>query len=263
MARFCKICNKKLSFFYRKPICKHCISTKYDMWLVDQKILELPNRSDDDITQLTTFGVEKILPLYYKLLEEYISDNLMTEDEIIALERVSRLLKLTPQQSKHDEIILPHKVKNYINENNELPTVNEDSFKQMNMRLSDDEEYFCSGSCDLYELGKQSEYVRGSRGVSIFGVSGIGRVQGQRVSHTVQRLKSKGDFVMTNKRFYYMPNAYGSVIKLDILKIVKYDYDDEFLIIYKSGRQKPHLFFMSIGMIKVCKIGIDFIVNVQ
>ena len=259
MAKFCKICEQKLGFLYRKSICKHCISTKYDVWLIGNKILELPNRSDDEIIQLTAFGVEKILPLYYKLLEEYISDNLMTEDEIIALERVSRLLELSPQQNKHDEIILPHKVKNYIDKNNELPTVNQDNFEKMNMRLIDDEKYFCSGTCHLYELGKQSEYVAGSRGVSIFGVRGIGRVQGQRVSHTVQRLKSEGDFVMTDKRFYYMPNAYGSVIKLDILKIIKYDYDDEFLIIYKSGRQKPHLFFMSIGDIKICKIGMDFI----
>lgn len=259
MARFCKLCNQKLSFFYRKPICKHCVSTKYDVWFTKKKILELPNSSDEEITQLTTFGIEKILPLYYKLLEEYISDNLMTEDEIIALDRVSRLLKLTPLQSKHDEIILPHKIQNYINENDTLPVVSADHFKQMNMRISDDEKYFCCGFCHLYELGKQSEYIRGSRGVSVFGVRGIGRVEGQRVSHTVQRLKSKGDFVMTDKRFYYMPNTYGSVIKLDVLKIIKYDYDDEFLIIYKSGRQKPYLFFMNIGDIKICKIGMDFI----
>ena len=64
---------------------------------------------------------------------------------------------------------------------------------------------------------------------------------------------------MTDKRFYYIPNTYGSVIKLDILKIIKYDYDDEFLVIYKPGRQKPYLLAMSIGNIKICKIGMDFI----
>ena len=99
MARFCKICKQKLGFFYRKPICKHCISTKYNVWFINKKILDLPNKSDAEIIQLVTFGTEKILPLYYKLLEEYISDNLMTEDEIIALDRVSRLLKLTPRTS--------------------------------------------------------------------------------------------------------------------------------------------------------------------
>jgi len=259
MTRFCIICNKKHSFFYRKSICKHCISTKYDVWFVSQKILQLPNCSDDIIKELILFGNENVLVLYNKLLKEYISDNLMTENEILALERVSRLLVLSPQQTQHDNVILPHKVKNFIDKNNVLPSVNKDYFEQIDMKLRDNENYFCSGSCTLYELGRQSQYVRGSRGVSIFGVSGIGRVQGQRVSHTVQRLKSNGRFIMTDKRFYYMPNNYGSVIKLDILKIVKYDYDNKFLIIYKPGRQKPYLLSMSIGNIKICKIGIDFI----
>lgn len=259
MARFCILCKQKLGFFYRKPICKHCISTKYDVWFNYPKILQLPNCTDNEIKELVLFGNEKMVVLYNKLLVEYTSDDLMTGGEIIALERVSKLMRLTPSQTQHDNVILPHKVKNHINENNKLPIVNEDDFKKINMNLQNDEEYFCSGLCDLYELGKQSEYIRGSRGVSIFGVSGIGRVQGQRVSHTVQRLKSKGNFVMTNKRFYYVPNTYGSVIKLDILKIVKYDYDDEFLIIYKPGRQKPYLIFMDIGNIKICKIAMDFI----
>ena len=258
MAKFCSICETKLGFFYRKPICKHCISTKYDVWYVGGKILELPNLSDDKIIQLKKFGIEKFIPLYEKLLEEYTSDNIMTEDEIIALDRVSRLFNLSPKQTKHDEVILPHKVKNYIDNNHEFPTVNEDHFKQMNMKLSDDEKYFCSGYCHLYELGKESKYIAGSRGVSLYGFK-VGRVAGQRVSHTVQRLKTKGDFVMTDKRFYYMPNTYGSVIKLDILKIIKYDYNDEFLIIYKHGRQKPHLFLMGEGDMKICKIGMDYI----
>lgn len=258
MARFCNICKTKLGFFYRKPICKHCTITKYDVWYVGKKILELPNLSDDEIIQLKKFGIEKFIPLYDKLLEEYTSDNIMTEDEIIALERVSRLFNLSPKQNKHDEVILPHKVKNFIDDHNELPTVNKDHFKQMNMKLSDDENYFCSGLCNLYELRKESSYIAGSRGMSLYGFK-VGRVQGQRVSHTVQRQKSIGNFVMTNKRLYYMPNTYDSVIKLDISKIIKYDYDDEFLIIYKHGRQKPHLFFMNEGDIKICKIGMDFI----
>ncbi len=259
MTRFCIICNKKHGFFYRNPICKHCISTKYEVWFVSQKILQLPNCSDDEIRELVLFGSEKVVVLYNKLLEEYISDNLMTKEEILALERVSRLLTLSPRQTQHDKVILPHKVKNHINENNYLPSVNKDYFEQVDMKLRDDENYFCSGPCNLYELGRQSEYIRGSRGVSVFGVRGIGRVQGQRVSHTVQRFKSKGDFVMTDKRFYYMPNTYGMTIKLDILKIVKYDYDDDFLIIYKPRRQKPYLLSMGIGNIKICKIGMDFI----
>lgn len=258
MGRFCIICESKLGFLYRKPICKDCISTKYDIWFIGKKILELPNLSDDKIIELKKFDMEKFLPLYYKLLEEYTSDNIMTEDEINALDRVSKLFNLSPEQNKHDEIILPHKVKNYIDNNGGLPTVNQDHFNQMNMKLSDNEEYFCSGYCHLYELGKESGYIAGSRGVSVYGFK-VGRVQGQRVSHTVQRLKSKGDFVMTNKRFYYMPNTYGSVIKLDILKIIKYDYHDEFLIIYKHGRQKPHLFLMSEGDMKICKIGMDYV----
>lgn len=259
MARFCKICEQKLGFFYRHPICKHCISTKYDIWLIGKKILELPNKSDDEIKQIKLFGTEKFTPLYHNLLEEYTSDGIMTEDEIFALERVSRLFNLSSNQSKEYSIILPHKVKNHIEDADELPIVDADYFKQMNMQLSADEKYFCSGICNLYELGRQSTYVRGSRGVTVFGFRGIGRVEGQRVSSTVKRQKSEGKFVMTDKRFYYMPNTYDSVIKLDILKIIKYDYDDEFLVIYKPNRQKPHLFHMSEGNIKICKIGMDFI----
>lgn len=259
MARFCRMCGQKLGFFYRKTICKHCVITKYDSWLIGKKILELPNKSDNEIIELILFGYEKYIPLYHKLLEECTSDGIMTEDEIIALERVYRLFKLPPNQSKQYSVILPHKVKNYIEDNDEFPTVNDDHFKQMNMQLNNDEKYFCSGPCNLYELGKQSHYERGSRGVTVFGFRGVGRVEGQRVSRTIKRLKTQGDFVMTDKRFYYMPNTYGSVIKLDILKIIKYDYDDEFLVIYKPNRQKPHLFFMSEGNIKICKIGIDFI----
>jgi len=259
MARYCKVCKQKLSFFYRKPICKHCITTKYDIWFLNKKILELPKRTDQEILQLTLFGYEKYIPIYHKLLKEYTSDGVMPEYQINDVERIYKLFKLPPNQSQEFSVILPHKVRNSIVKNGILPIVDKEYFDNMDIQLGSDEKFFCAGFCNLYELGRQSTYVRGSRGVTVFGFRGVGRVEGQRVSHTVQRLKTQGDFVMTDKRFYYIPNTHGSIIKLDISKIIKFDYDDEFLVVYKPNRQKPHLFKMSEGNIKICKLGLDFI----
>lgn len=82
-----------------------------------------PKLDEKELSELKKFGKERTVSLYDKLLEEYTADNIMTEEEIANLEKISNSFELTPEETKHDIIIYPHKIKNYINENNKLPTL--------------------------------------------------------------------------------------------------------------------------------------------
>lgn len=233
---------------------------KFDKFFTDDSILTLPNLDEKKLVELKKFGKERIISLYDKLLEEYTSDNIMTEEEITNLEKVSKPFELTPDETKHDIIIYPHKIKNYIDKNNSLPTLDYDRFKEFGIRIQDDEEYYSSGVSNLYEMKSHSKYIAGSRGVSIYGFK-VGRVQGQRISEQLPVQKSTGKYVLTNKRFYYVSDSYGKMTKIDLKKIMSYDSDPDFLIINTHTRQKPYLFQMSLTNIKTTLIGLDFLLD--
>lgn len=260
MAKHCLICDSKLGIFYRKDVCKQCLEEKYDKFFTDNSILLLPKLEQKELDDLKKFGKERIVSLYDKLLEVYTSDNIMTKEEISNLEKISKDFELTPDETKHDIIIYPHKVKNYINENNKLPTLDHDQFKEWGIRIQDDEEYYSSGFANLYEMKAHSKYIPGSRGVSIYGFK-VGRVQGQRISEQLPMQKSTGKYVITNKRFYYVSDSYGKMTKIDLKKIMSFDSDPDFLIINTHTRQKPYLFRMSLTNIKTSLIGLDFLLN--
>jgi len=259
LARFCSICENKLSFFHRAKICQHCQVTKFDAYFNKEKILKLPHLSDDELDKLKNFGILKTLKLYNRLLEAYLEDQIMTEEEIANLKKISSAFSLSTTQSQEGTVIRPHKIQNFITKYQKLPELGVEYFEDLNINLKENEKLFDSGSANLYERRAVSQYIRGSRGVTVFGIRGIGRVQGQRVSHKEARIKSEGSYVITDKAFYYIPNMYGSMIKLKIDKILKYDYNDEFLYIFKHGRQNPYLFHMNFGDIKICVIGLNFI----
>ena len=259
MAKQCHVCDSKLGILYRKDVCKQCLE-KFDRFFTDDSILTLSNLDEKELVDLKKFGKERTISLYDKLLEEYTSDNIMTEEEITNLEKVSKPFELSPEETKHDIIIYPHKIKNYINKNNHLPTLDSDRFKEFGIRIQDDEEYYSSGFSNLYEMKAHSKYIAGSRGVSIYGFK-VGRVQGQRISEQLPAQKSTGKYVLTNKRFYYVSDTYGKMTKIDLKKIMSYDSDPDFLIINTHTRQKPHLFQMSLTDIKTTLIGLDFLLD--
>lgn len=155
------------------------------------------------------------ITLYGKRATE---DDIMTEEEIVNLEKILKSFELTQEETKHDIVIYPHKLKNYITENDKLPTLNEDTFKKFGIRIQNDEEYFSCGISNLYEMKAYSRYIPGSRGVSIYGFK-VGRVQGQRISEQLPVQKSTGKYIMTNKRFYYVSDSYGKMTKIDLKKL--------------------------------------------
>jgi len=260
--RYCIVCNSKLGIFYGKDVCKQCLEKKYNKFFLNDAILSLPKLDESELRELKKFGKARIISLYDKLLEEYTSDNIMTEEEIANLEKISKLFELTPEETKHDTIIYPHKIKNYINQNNTLPRLDYDGFKESGIRIQDDEEYYSFGISNFYEMKAHSRYIPGSRGVSIYGFR-VGRVAGQRISEQLPVQKSTGQYIMTNKRFYYVSDAYGEMTKIDLKKIMSYDADPEFIIINTHTRQKPYLFRMSLINIKTTLIGLDFLLNKQ
>ena len=260
MAKHCKVCDSKLGMFYRKDVCKQCLEVKYDKFFTKDVILSLPKLDEKELDELKKFGKERIISLYDKLLEEYTSDNIMTEEEITNLEKISKSFELTPEETKHDIIIYPHKIKNHINKNNKLPTLNYDRFKESGIKIQNDEEYYSFGISSLYEMKAHSTYIPGSRGVSIYGFK-VGRVPGQRISEQRPVQKSTGKYIVTNKRFYYVSDSYGQMTKIDLKKIMSYDSDPDFIIINTHTRQKPYLFQMSLTDIKTTLIGLDFLLN--
>lgn len=260
MAKYCNVCNSKLGFFYRNDVCKQCLETKFDNFFKKDAILLLPKLNKHELEEIKKFGKERIVSLYDKLLEEYTSDNIMTEDEILDLENISKSFGLTVKETKHDEIIYSHKVKNLIDKNGELPALDYDQFEEWGIKIQNDEKYYSSGFANLYEMKAHSRYIQGSRGVSVYGFK-IGRVEGKRISEQLPVQKSTGKYIITDKRFYYVSDSYGKITKIDMKKIMSFDYDPDFLIINTHTRQKPYLFQMSVVYIKTSMIGLDFILN--
>ena len=238
MVKQCNMCETKLGFLYRKDVCKQCLETKFDRFFTQNEILILVKLEQNELEELKKLGKERIVSLYERLLEEYTSDNIMTEEEITNLEKISKVFELTPDETKHDEIIYPHKIKNYINENDRLPILDEDRFNGWGIKLQKDEEYYSSGFANLYEMKAHSKYILGSRGVSVFGFK-VGRVQGQRISEQLPVQKSTGKYIITNKRVYYVSDSYGKMTKIDLKKIMSFESDPDFIIINTHTRQKP------------------------
>ena len=110
MVKQCNMCETKLGFLYRKDVCKQCLETKFDRFFTQNEILILVKLEQNELEELKKLGKERIVSLYERLLEEYTSDNIMTEEEITNLEKISKVFELTPDETKHDEIIYPHKI---------------------------------------------------------------------------------------------------------------------------------------------------------
>ena len=259
MARYCTICNNKLGIFHRQPICSHCTKTKYSDFFIDTNIKTLPDLPNKELDDIKKFNIEKITSLYDKLLEYYTDDNIMTETEITNLAKISNHFNLTSEQNRHDDTILPHKVKNHLNKNGHLPKINNELFIEFNLNFDKENLYNC-GYCELYTMKSYSRYVPGYRGVSIYGFK-VGRVPGQRVSEKLPTKKSGGKFIITDKGFYYVPSDYGNMVKIPHNKILNCGGDEKFLHIYKNGRQSPYLFAMTLGNIKINLLGLDVLRN--
>lgn len=256
MARHCKICKIKLSFLYRKSICKHCQETKYNYYLIGDNILELPNLVNEKLVKLSQFGDRDCYFLYNKLFKLYVKNIRLTPNQIESLRKISnacslqdrtleyeRKNKQEEEEKKEREKI--EDVRDLIKKTNNLPEINYDYFDQLKFPLPKNEKFFLVGKTRFHERQILSSYQSG----------------GERITEKGPKLKSEGDFIVSWNKFYYIPKFDGRSITIDLSKIIKYDVNGSYLRIRIEGRQKAYLFQMNPFILTICIIGLDFLYN--
>lgn len=256
MARQCSICKIKLSFFYRKPICKHCQATKYDYYLINDNILKLIDLNDKQLTKLVEFGHMDCLYLYNLLFKKYLKYERLSKEHIASLRKISIIFSVEDktlryeqkndlEEKKNKERKELEDIKDLIKKTNRLPIINEYYFNQLKFKLSKNEKYFLSGHTNFYERQILSSY----------------QSSGERIVERGPKLKSQGSFIVTWNTFYYIPKFEGSLITIDLSKIRTYDLDGNYLRIRKNGREKAYLFQMNSFILATCIVGLDFLFN--
>ncbi len=254
MTRHCSICKIKLSFFYRKHICKDCQSTKYNPYLIGDNISKLPDLINEELTKLAQFGYMDCLHLYNLLFKFYVKNQRLSANQIESLRKISNVWSIEDrtlvyeernkqEEIRNREIQKLKDIKDIIKKSNILPKINEDYFDQLKFSLSKNEKYFISGNTNYHQRQILSSY----------------QSFGERITKKGSKLKSKGDFVMSWDKFYYIPKFDGNLITIDLSKIIKYDIDGNFLRIRKEGREKAYLFQMNSYLLEICKMGLDFL----
>lgn len=258
MARHCKICEIKLSFLYRKPICKHCYETKYNFYLIGDNISKLAELDDDQLTKLSKFPNFDCLHLYNLLFKKYLKNERLTKEQIKSLRKISIKLSLEDKtlryerendledkrnKEKKELEEVKNKIRNEIKNNNKLPKINIEYFEQLKFPLSKKEEYFIAGHAAFHEIQIVSSY----------------QSYGERITEKGKKLKSKGNFILTSDTFHYIPFNEGRSLKINLSKIIKYYADGDWLIIRKDDRGKAYWFKMNSMMVPVCIMGLDFL----
>ncbi len=249
MARYCTVCNIKLSFFSRKPICKYCYETKYDYYFLKDNILEIVNLADDQLSKLTEFGSSSCMRFYDTLIKKYAINNRLGEEHIINLRRLSNSFsipdKMIEFEERNKEDVVIQEIQDYIKWHKSLPEIDPECLEQLKFKMQDDETYHFTFPSALFQIETLASY----------------QSAGRRIVNKGPKLKTKGNVLFTSKRFYYIPELEGKLLTLDYSKITKYNIDDPYLYIRKESREKAYLFFVTSASSKISMIILDYIFN--
>lgn len=222
---------------------------------------QLETRSIEELETIKTFGKTPVKKLYASLLSEYESDNEIDEKEIEFLAKLQRAFDLSSTDAHESDVIFPYKIKNIIKKNKTLPVINKDSFNQLNLNFKNDETRYFWTYGSLHEIKSvRVGYQSGSRGMSVYGFR-FGNYRGHEIRENQLVPKSSGKLIMTDKRIYYLPDVGQRIITIKISDVMSFNSDEDYVEIFKNGREKAYYFALDLGSIKIIDIGLSFLIN--
>lgn len=258
MAKFCQMCDTKLSFFSCGQLCNECSQDHFVEWqTVKNDIKSLAGFTDERLENLRKFGKIPLIKLYSKLYEEFESDKELDETEIETLNRTQKQFDLTSDEIEYNNRVLPYIYVNNIRKTGKLPVANLNLDVSVNFK-KDEVTHFGSfatvGELRSVRVGYQS----GSRGVSIRVMKGVSFRAGAHRGHVIKedRIvdKSQGTLIITNKRLFLVPSAGKKPVNIALNKIHYHRCYEDYLEVNKEGREKSHYFKMQPGAVTISGI---------
>ena len=264
MAKVCKRCNKKLSFFEGmgfKLLCKDC-KKAIEEEIKEQKRIKYEKRinigneitKNDDITKeqievLKGYSKEEILDTFDYVYRQFIEDKELSEKEFNALDKFADSFNLAKEDIGFNEKIRPYIFIYNIKEKNELPETKLQA-NGFNVILKKGEKIHHADNAVLKELKTVSlGYSGGSRGVSFRIMKGVSyRVGGHRghvIKEDVWKETSIGALLITNKRLFLTPFGGNKPLSIPLNKILSYQLYENGIEVYKEGREKSYLFHIN------------------
>jgi len=261
MAKVCKRCNTKLSFFEgmgSELLCKDCKKIieeeikerkriRHEKRVsIGEEIVKSTDITKEQIEILKDYKKEAILDTFNYIYSQYIENKELSKQEFDALDKFADSFNLTKEDIGFDEKIRPYIFIYNIKEKNELPETKLEA-NGFNVILKKGEKIHFAGSATLKELKTVSlGYSGGSRGVSIRIMKGVSyRVGGHRghmVKEDVWKETSRDALLITNQRLFLTPFSGFKPLSIPLNKILSYQIYENGIEVYKEGREKSYLF---------------------
>lgn len=278
MAKFCKDCGKKMSFFSFLSTATRCDECE-KMFQIEQRkkmneIAELKGKliatKEISVPQLELLKDQKkefLIKYYQEIVQGLTADKELSEQEFVFLNYLQEGLNLTREEIKFDDLVLPYIFVASIRNENELPVLNSINFDDgSHVILKKDEKIHLGAITILKEIRTTSHsYQGGSHGVSIRLMKGVSYRVGAHRGHVipVQSLieTSRGALIITNKRLLLHPAPNNNPVSIPINKISSYRCYSDGLEVYKEGREKGFYFTLSSGQSECAGIVLNFLIE--
>jgi hypothetical protein len=264
MAKYCANCGNKLPFLSSQIICKEChIANQSQIANIEQQIITAKDITEKQIAFLNTFHTKQrkkyILDLYNNMYKAFEEDNELDEKEISVLKDIQDSFSLTNDEVKYDELIRPYIYVLSIRQENALPTVKLEIANSSNPILKKDEVINFASEAKLKEMRSVSlGYKGGSQGVSIRICKGVRYRVGSHRGHVVRETQlvdtSYGVFIITNQRLLLHPAPGNKAVSIPLKKIISFQCYDNYVEVYKEGREKGFFFAMDNPSIEISGI---------
>ena len=269
MAKLCKNCGKKLSFFTSETLCREC-KISYEKLYKERKrvyeselskfeneILAIKKITEQQLEFLRKQDKQSVIEFYSRLYDQFEADKELEEQEIETLQKIQNVLSLTNEDIKYDERIKPYIYVNAIKKEGKLPSINLHEEGLENIILKKDEIVHCGDGAILKEIKAVNlGYSGGSHGISFPIVKGIRYRIGAHRGHIVKEDKliesSRGALLLTNHRLFLHPIPGCKPISIPLNKILSYQCFNNGIELYKEGREKGYFFsLISSGSVEI------------
>jgi hypothetical protein len=259
MAKLCKNCGKKLSFFTSGTLCKECktaqeaersiIEAEQSAQLsqIEKEILTTKNVTEQQLELLRKQDKQSLLKLYSRLYDQFEADKEFEEEEIETLRKIQEAFSLTDEDIKFDERIRPYIYVNMIKKEGKLPSVNLRIEGGGQVILKKGEVVHFADTAVLKELKSVSlGYSGGSHGISFPIAKGVRYRVGAHRGHIVKEDRfvetSRGVLIITTQRLFLHPFPGHKPVSIPLNKILSYQCFNNGIEVYKEGREKGYFF---------------------
>ncbi len=259
MAKLCKNCGKKLSFFTSETLCNMCKIAyeklnkerkrvyESETSKVEKEILENKKITEQHLELLRKQDIQSVIEFYSRLYDQFEADKELEEQEIETLQKIQEAFSLTNEDIKFDERIKPYIYVNAIKKEGEVPSIDLHIIGGSQAILKKNEIVHFADSAVLKELKSVSlGYSGGSHGISFPIVKGIRYRVGAHRGHIVKEDRltetSQGALIITSQRLFLHPTPGCKPISIPLNKILSYQCFDNGIEVYKEGREKGYFF---------------------